>query len=48
MTDELEAYRQQCEAIEVEAHKILDGLTDRHLAWRPSPTVWSIGTVSIT
>jgi hypothetical protein len=40
--DPLEAYREQFEAIEIDARKIVEGLTDVQLTWRPGPGVWSI------
>lgn len=42
MITELEQYRRQFEAIDVEAHEILDGLTDAQVEWRPKPNAWSI------
>jgi hypothetical protein len=42
MTDELETYRRQFEAIEHEAREILDGLSDEQLSFQPDSTQWCI------
>jgi hypothetical protein len=42
VTDAVEMYRAQFEAIETQARDILGGLTDEQLAWQPEPEGWSI------
>lgn len=42
LTDELERYRQQFDAIEVDARAILTGLTDTQLGWHARPKEWSL------
>jgi hypothetical protein len=44
LNDQLEAYRREFEAIEAETHDLIDGLSDVHLTWQPTPTAWSIRT----
>jgi hypothetical protein len=42
MNDELENYRRQFETINRDAHRLLDGLVDAQLVWRPRVESWSI------
>jgi hypothetical protein len=41
--DDLETYRRQFEAIEIEARELLDRLTEAQLSWQRKSTAWSIG-----
>jgi hypothetical protein len=43
LTDELEKYRQQFDAIETEAREILAGLSEAQLTWQPDARAWSVG-----
>lgn len=42
MAPELQAYLEQLAAIEHDARRLVDGLTDAQLAWRETPTTWSV------
>ncbi|MGH9146564.1 MAG: DinB family protein [Vicinamibacterales bacterium] len=42
MAPELRAYLEQLAAIERDARRLLDGLTDAQLTWRETHTTWSV------
>lgn len=43
LSGELEAYREQLEAVSAEARDLIEGLSEAQLNWRPAEGQWSVG-----